>query len=100
MFKALLSLIANSFSRKIVSIYTSTSIPQTPSLMSTVKNNSIEYYSGDVLNLYKQVLEPEKHIKAERKCLFPRSSGDNLSSKFLEYLFWEIYMGCHIPGLG
>lgn len=66
MFKELLSLTANSFSRKVVSIYIPTSIHQPTSFLSTMKNNSIGCYSEDLLNLSKQILESEKHLKAER----------------------------------
>lgn len=66
MFKELLSLTANSFSRKVVSIYIPTSIPQPPFFMSTIKNNSIGYYSENLLNLSKRIPESKKHIKAGR----------------------------------
>ena len=66
MFKELLSLTANSFSRKVVSIYLPTSIHQPISFLSTMKNNSIGCYSEDLLNLSKQIPESEKHLKAER----------------------------------
>lgn len=65
MFKELLSLTANSFSR-VVSIYIPTSIHQPTSFVSTMKNNSIGCYSEDLLNLSKQIPESEKHLKAER----------------------------------
>lgn len=66
MFKALLSLVASSFSRKPVSIYTSISTPQPPPLMSRTKNNSIQCYSGNLLNVWKQIPESEKHKMAGR----------------------------------
>lgn len=66
MFKELLSLTANSFSRKVVSIYIPTSIHQPTSFLSTMKNHSIGCYSEDLLNLSKQILKSEKHLKAER----------------------------------
>ena len=66
MFKELLSLTANSFSRKVVSIYLPTSIHQPISFLSTMKNNSIGCYPEDLLNLSKQIPESEKHLKAER----------------------------------
>ena len=66
MFKELLSLTANSFSRKVVSIYIPTSLHQPTSFLSTMKNHSIGCYSEDLLNLSKQILKSEKHLKAER----------------------------------